>query len=498
MGLIIRQSIKSSVGYYLGVILGAINTLFIATYYLSVDELAISRLLIENSLLFATFVHLGSPYIIDRFFSRFKNSEKGNDGMLGLMLLFPVLGFILFLIPLLFVNAGFKELFLEKSPSLIPFLWMSIPMSLFWSLTMVLEAYSRANKRIAVPTFLRETLYRILNIATIVIYGSGYISFYAFLILNVIILLVIFVLLLIYLNRLGVLHLNLNFIRFDKNILKEMAKFGGFVLIGSLGVNLVMFIDRNIIAQEIGTQAVAIFVIASYIATTIEIPAKALKSISSPILADNLFHSKMSKVDEIYKKSALNLMLIGGIMLVLVCVNIESLLSLLPKKDIYMQGKWIVIVIATAKWIDMSLGLNSEIIAFSKYYKVNTVLVILMAILVVSLNYLFIPTLGLMGSAVATATVTLISGAFRLLFVRYKFGMNPLSIRELYILFLFSGLFMIGIIIPDLGTTTAELIGTIALKSLLILSAFIMVLIRFNISQDITYLYQNIKRKALD
>ena len=88
MGLIIRQSVKSSVGYYLGIILGAINTLFIATHFLSADQLAVSRLLLENSLIFATFVHLGSPFIIDKFFARFKNEDNGHNGILVLMLLF--------------------------------------------------------------------------------------------------------------------------------------------------------------------------------------------------------------------------------------------------------------------------------------------------------------------------------------------------------------------------------------------------------------------------
>ncbi len=497
MGLIIRQSVKSSVGYYLGIILGAINTLFIATHFLSADQLAVSRLLLENSLIFATFVHLGSPFIIDKFFARFKNEDNGHNGILVLMLLFPVVGFLVFFIPFILINGEFNSLFLEKSPSVIPYLWLSLPMAFFWAFVMIFEAYSRANKRVAVPTFLRETLFRVLNISTIIFFGLGYISFSTFLKLNVLIILVIILLLILYLYRLGKLHFNLSFLKIKKGLIIEAAKFGCLVIIGSLGVNLIMFIDRNIIAQEIGTEAVAIFVISTYIASTIEIPAKALKSISVPILSENIFHSDFKKVDEIYKKSALNLMLIGGIMLVLVSINIETILNLLPKKEIYSQGKWIVIIIACAKWIEMSLGLNNEMIAYSKYYKFNTLLVILMAASVVLLNYLLIPKLGLLGSALATAFVTLFSSIFRLIFVQNKFGINPLSFKELIIVFMFGILVLIGILIPDLGVSRLQMIGSIFVKSIIIVVIFSFLLIRFNISQDITYIYLNLKKRFL-
>ncbi|MCP9767653.1 polysaccharide biosynthesis protein [Lacihabitans sp. LS3-19] len=495
MGLIIRQSVKSSVGYFIGVILGAINTLFIATHFLSADELAVSRLLLENSLIFATFVHLGSPYIIDKFFARFKNENNGNNGMLLLMLLFPLIGFLVFLVPLIFINDEFKLLFLAKSPTVIPYLWLSLPMSLFWAVLMVFEAYSRANKRVAMPTFLRETVFRALNIISIIIYGLGYINFSTFLLFNVFFILIIIISLIIYLIKLGKFQINFNFLNIEKRIIKDAVKFGGLVIIGSLGVNLIMFIDRNIIAQKIGTQAVAIFVISSYIANTIEIPAKALKSISVPILSENLFHLNFKKVNEIYKKSALNLMLIGGIMLVLVSVNIEAILNLLPKKEIYSQGKWIVIIISLAKWIEMSLGLNNEVISYSKYYKFNTILVIFMAISVVLLNYFLIPILGLLGSAFATALVTLFSGIFRLFFVQSKFGMNPLTIKEFFIVIFLCFLILIGYIIPDFGQSAIALIGGIVFKSLIIISIFSFVLLKYNISQDLTYMYLNFKKK---
>ncbi len=139
MGIIIRQSIKSSVGYYLGVLLGAVNTLFIATHFLSTDQLAVSRILLENSLIFAAFIHLGAPHISDKFFARFKDESSGHNGILGYLMLFPLVGsFLLCLIFFLF-KQNIQEIYVAKSPSIVPFLWLSLPMSFFWAFIMILD-----------------------------------------------------------------------------------------------------------------------------------------------------------------------------------------------------------------------------------------------------------------------------------------------------------------------------------------------------------------------
>lgn len=493
MGLIIRQSIKSSIGYYIGVLLGAVNTLFVATHFLSADELAVSRLLLENSLIIAAFIHLGSPHICDKFFVRFKDEQNGHNGILLYLMIFPIIGFSILSFLYFIFKTNIGSIYLSKSPSVLPYLWLSLPMSFFWSFIMILEAYCRANNRTAFPTFLRETVFRALNIALIIAFGLGWIDFKTFLICNSGLILVIILGLLIYIKTLNKLFLNFRFLKIDRATIYETIKFGGLVIIGGLGVNLILFLDRNIIAQKIGTEAVAIFLVASYIASTIEIPAKAIKQISGPILSEYIHNSNFAKVEELYKKSSLNLMLIGGIMLVLIAINIEQLLGILPKREIYLQGKWIVIIIASAKWIEMSLGLNNEMISYSKYYKTNTALIVFMAAIVVLLNYLLIPIYGLLGSAIATGLVTLISAFFRLLYVKSKFNLNPFSKSEFRMLLFLTFLCALGGMIPTFGESKLAVLINIGFKSALILTLFLIVLIKFNISDDISKLFQKLK-----
>lgn len=494
MGLILRQSLKSSVGFYVGVALGAINTLFISTQFLTPDQLAISRILLENSLIFAAFAHLGTPYISDRFFSYFKNDEKEHNGFLLFILLFPLIGFSLFLVAFNVFDTNIEEYFIEKSPTIIPYIWLSVPITFCWLYILVLESYCRVNGRTAIPTFLREVIFRAMNIILILLLGFGWIDFEFFLYLFVGSTALIAVALLVYVKVLKKLFLTWNRTAWSKALLHQMAGFGVVIIIGGIGANLILFLDRNMLANQIGTTAVATFTVAAYIATVIEIPSKAIRQISGPIMADAVYRNDKNQIKELYQKSALNLLLVGGVMFMLIAFNIESLLSILPKSEVYKQGKWVVIVIGLAKWIDMSLGLNNEMITYSKYFRLNTLLIIFMAFLTVYANLALIPIFGIVGSAMATGGITLLSSTLRLGFVNWKFRVLPFSRKDAMALGVLLIIALIGWLVPSYSDSVGKAIFSIALKSTLMIAVFASMIIRFNISHDLVVMYNKFVR----
>jgi O-antigen/teichoic acid export membrane protein len=489
MGLIFRQSLKSSVGFYIGVGLGAINTLFISTRFLSPDQLAISRILLENSLIFAAFSHLGTPYITDKFFAYFKNDEQKHNGFLLFILLFPIVGFGLFLTIYNAFDTNIASFFSAKSPTIIPYIWLSLPITFCWVYILVLESYSRVNGRTAIPTFFREVIFRGINILLILMLGFGWINFDLFLYLFVGSMALIAISLLLYIKQLGKLYLKWNAAAWNNALIYQMVGFGTIIIIGGIGANLILFLDRNILANQIGTTAVAIFTVAAYIAAVIEIPSKAIRQISGPIMADAVYRNDKIQVRELYQKSALNLLLIGGIMFLLIAFNIDSLLSILPKSEIYRQGKWVVIIIGAAKWIDMSLGLNIEMITYSKYFKMNTLLIIFMAFLTVYANFALIPFFGVVGSAIATGGVALLSSLLRLAFVRWKFDVMPFSKKDGLALGVLAVSAIIGWALPSSESSFWLAVISIAVKSTLMISAFAYLVIRYNISADLTVIY---------
>jgi O-antigen/teichoic acid export membrane protein len=496
MGIIINQGFKNSLGFYLGVILGAINILFVSTYFLSSDELAVSRLLIENSFVLAAFVHLGSPHILDRFFAKFKDEENQHNGLLMYLFIFPHIGIFLLGIIYFIFKENIQQYFIAESPSFVPYLWLSIPMSYFWAIFVILDAYLRAYKITYYSIFLRETILRGINIITIILYGFKLISFDTFLYLQLLSLVFIVVFLFFNIKKNGILYLDLKKIAIKKSL--ETLKFSGIVIFGGLGANLIMFIDRNIIAHKIGTQAAAIFMISTYLASIIEIPLKAIKQIAVPFLSEYFINSDFVNIENLYKKASSNFLLLSGLMFILIFFSIEDLLNILPKKEIYSQGKWVVIVIAGGKCLEMALGLNSELIAFSKYFKFNTYLILFMMVCIVIFNYYLIPIYGVLGSAFATAFVTILSSVIRLVFVKIKFGFTLKDENYGKIIVMFILMFFIGMGLNLLSLDNLILsIVYVVIKSSLIFVFFLYFCLRFNFSNELTDSYNKIKSRIL-
>jgi O-antigen/teichoic acid export membrane protein len=496
MGIVVRQSIKSSIGYYLGVGLGAVNTLYFSTKFLETDQLATSRLLLENGLVFAAFAHLGTPSICDRYLAKYKDRENQHHGFLLFLLLIGLFGFLIFTILFWVFYDKLETFYGVKSPSISQNLILCVPITFIWMYILIFETYIRGHQRIAVPTFLRETIFRFLNIILIILVGLKIINFSQFLILFVGIMFLIVLALVIYTWKLGYLYLSPKYLKLSEQQLKEMLGYGLFLILGSIGTNLIYFLDRNILASEIGTTAASIFIVATYFASVIEMPGKSIKQISSPLLAQSILHQWHDKTCELYNKVANNTMLVGGILLIFIFINLESLLSIMPKANLYQQGFWVIIILGICKWIDTSLGLSGDMISYSKYYKFNTYIVLILAVLAVFLNYLLIGIFGIIGSAMATGIITLLSTTTRLLIVKSKFQIHPFTINTAKAMVILIICLTIGLLIPNFASSVFGKLVVISIKSLLIGTLFLFLVLRFNVSEDFVNLQNVIITKA--
>jgi len=452
MGIVVRQSIKSSIGYYLGVGLGAVNTLYVSTNFMDTSQLATSRLLLENGLIFAAFAHLGIPNICDRYLSKYKNKETEHHGFLLFLLVFGLLGFLIFTGLFYTFQESIKGYYIQKSPVISQNIILCVPITFIWTYILILETYIRGHQRIAIPVFLRETLFRLLNIILIIMLGKNIINFSQFLLLFVGAMFLIMLGLIIYTWKLGVLYLNPSFLKIKKEDLKTMLSYGSFLILGSIGVNLVYFLDRNILASELGATATSIFIVATYFSSVIEMPGKSIRLISSPLLAQSVMKQQTEKTNELYGKVAINSMLVGGLLLILVFANLESLLSIMPKAEIYKQGFWVVIILGTCKWIETSL-------------------------------------------AIATGLITLISSICKLIMVNQKFNIHPFTINTAKAIGMLSVCLVIGMLIPNDVDSVLLKLFIIATKSLLLILIFLFLLIKFDISEDFTQLQKTVTVK---
>ena len=93
MGIVRNQSIKNSISFYIGMSIGAVNTIIIYpnVFEDNPEQLGLIQILIAYGIVVSTFTTLGTPKTFVRFFPSI--IEKGQLYLLSLTI--PLIGFIL-------------------------------------------------------------------------------------------------------------------------------------------------------------------------------------------------------------------------------------------------------------------------------------------------------------------------------------------------------------------------------------------------------------------
>jgi O-antigen/teichoic acid export membrane protein len=229
---------------------------------------------------------------------------------------------------------------------------------------------------------------------------------------------------------------------FNRNILdrKEYASFFnfmGFSLLNGLGATLALRLDINMIYAMISKEAVAIYAIIITISNVMEIPAKALNQIASPVISSSWANDQHDNIQDVYQKSSL-FGLIGGIFLFLVIYFIwVDIIQLMPGKLKLELGSILMIfsLLSFARITDLVTGVNSIIISYSKDYKFHMYFLIMLGVVNVILNYIFLKRFGLVGAAAATAISYILFNVLKHFFVKIKFGFDLKFGSHLYVVF---------------------------------------------------------------
>ena len=154
-----------------------------------------------------------------------------------------------------------------------------------------------------------------------------------------------------------------------------------------------------------------------------------MTQIIAPITAKLMVENKHDELNDLYKKSAINLQVIGGFIMILIFVNIKEIYHLIPKD--YSGGIWVVFMIGLSKFYDVMLGNNNSIIVNTRYYRTVLLFGIFTVALMIVLNMIFIPLYGIEGSAFATLITVMIYNTIKLFFVVKKMDLYPFTNKTL-------------------------------------------------------------------
>jgi len=484
MGVVATQSFKNVISTYLGFGIGAINTLFLYTNFMSDDYYGLVGFMLAAGYVMMPLMAFGVHNTIVKFYSSFKTRLSLNSFLI-LMLLLP----LAVIIPLTIVGVfGYESIsrFLSSENSMIKnYLWHTFIVAVTLAYFEVFYAWVKVEMLTVFGNFMKEVFHRIGTTVLLLM------LFYKMLdVENFILGLVI-----VYLLRMLIMMSYAFYVKLPVIVLKKIRNikaiinYSALMIIAGSVATMLLDIDKVMIGKYIPIENIAYYNVAVFIATVIAVPMRSMHQILLPLSAKYINEKNYKSLHDLYKRSSISLFIVSGFVFLLIIANINEMYKLIPEE--YSVGLYVVLLTSFIRLFDALLGSNNAIIFNSDYYKVILFLGVVLLILMVILNVLLIPIFGLNGAAIATFIAVFLYNLLKIGFVYKAFGMLPFSEKTLIVI-ISVVLFSLGFYFWDFGFHP---ILNITLKSILITGLFCGFTYKFEFSKDINNAINNLLKK---
>lgn len=481
MGIVVNQTIKNTIITYIGFAIGAINTLFLYTNFLSPTYYGIVGYLLSASTILMPILAFGTQNTLIKFFSSYEDKEE-QQAFTGFVFLLP----LLICIPAALIGIiGYRwivDVIASKNQILEPYVWTIFVLAVFMAYFELLYAWAKVHFKSVYGNLLKEVYNRIMVMLLLVGVSLNWIAVDSF----------IYLLMAVYGSRLLLMAIAAAWIkkpilkwRFPYNY-KQVLKYSLLIILTGSVAAVLLDVDKVMLGQFKTIENIAYYNVAVFMAMVIAVPARAMHQITYPITSKLLNTKNMIGLGILYKKSSINVFLIGGLIFLLICLNVDSLYMLLPEN--YKGGVLVVFLISLAKLFDNLMGNNNAIIFNSDYYRMVLFFGVFLACLTVVLNIIFIPIWGLNGAAFATLLAFVIYNITKLIFVYTKLDIHPFTKLTLISAIVMGVIFVLFF----WWDFNFHPILNILLKSILISLIFGLAVFYLKLSDDITDLIKSL------
>lgn len=478
MGIVLKQSFINTLILFLGFGIGGINALFLYTHFLHEDYYGLITFLLSSSNIILPLMVFGMQHAVIKYYASYI-SKKEQDGFLISSMIIP----LIIIIPLGLIGTYFYETistWISSENILIKnYTYLIFIVAIFMGYFEVFYSWTKVQFNSVFGNFIKEVFARICT--TILL-----ISLYFELLNNE---QFIYGVVVVYGIRVLIMKMYAFYICRPKLIfklpsnIKEILSFSFYIIVAGSAAGILIEIDKFMIPQLKQIANVAYYSVGVYIASVVAIPTRAMQQITSPITAKEMYNKNFKEVGKLYKQTSINLLVIGGLLFLLINLNISDLYLIINKPQ-YSQGIWIVFIISIAKLMELALGIGNSILINSKYYKIFFYLSVAMAISVIFLNKWLINLLDINGAALATLIVVLLYSFIKIGYIKAKLNIQPFSINTVKVLLLVIGMF----IVFSFWNFSFHPIVNILIKSIIISFCYLVLIKKIKISEDLNLL----------
>ena len=495
MSQIRKQSIISTIFVYLGFAIGFINTYFLTRQgFFTESEYGLINIFIAVGYLMFAFANMGMTSVMYKFYPYYQdNLPKKNNDLLTWALLISIIGFILVII----FGYIFKDLVIRKfstnSPEFVNYYFWIFPFGFSILLYSIFEVYAWNLKKSILTTFLREVLFRVITGILIFMLAHKLIDSYdTFIKLYAFSFAIVALSLLFYLIWKKHLSITFNVSRVTKKFYKKIISLASLVYVGGLVFMIAQFIETLVIMSVVGTAAAGIFALASVLTGLVQAPQRGAIAAAIPVLSKAWKDKNYNKINLIYQRSGINLLIASLGLFLLVWLNYVDAVEVFKLRPAYLDSKWVFFFIGLAKIVDLGTGVNSQIIGTSVHWRFEFVSGIILLSLALPLNYFLVKEFGIIGAAYAHLISFSAYNAIRIIFLKRKFNMQPFSNKTAYAIILaFTAYAICYYSFSDMDGFTGILI-----RSIVFLFLYGGAVIYFNLSPDVLPVWKAIQTKT--
>jgi O-antigen/teichoic acid export membrane protein len=493
MGIVFRQSIKSTIVTFLGAILGA----FCNIAYVNVLEKQANGFrttVFDQATILQIFVLLGTTGTLMTYIQRYPAGDK-RKLLQTFSLLVPLTGTVLMLVPYLLFKEDIIRFYAPKDQDMVGRFYIWIPLlTLLWSYLNQMDAYLTGLHKSAVSAFVREVMIRIINLVLIGLLYYGYISFAFFLAGCILTYALAFILLIPVAMKTVGFGFSMKWSAFSKQEYRELIHFSWYHMLTAVSIVAIVNVGSYMLGifSANGLDAVSVYGVAIFISTIMIIPYRAMATAAFPSLNMAYTNNEMTKLAGMFSRAAVNTLIVSVLMTVLIACNLHNVLFILRKG--YDDIIPLVLILLLGRLIDTATGLNTEVIIISKYYKFNYRISMLLVVILIGFNYLLIPRYDVYGAAWGTTIALTIFNVCKVIFLWKKMGLHPFSKHTLPVLLTGVAAAAAGYLLPELPHFVADVI----VRSTVIVAVYGGLMLWLKPSEDLrTYLKSVKENKRL-
>lgn len=481
MGIVIRQSLKSTAATLVGSVLGAVS-IIVASRLVGKQELGFTRIFAVYGSVAGVLLTMGFHSVMGVFLFRYPDDRRKRASLAGISLAVPVLLSLLCFVAYFFFREHLLGIYQENDRPLFDqfFLWFPL-LSLLVTLQSVMEGFLMTEMKITVFTTVREVGLKGGNLLLILLYGWQYISFAQWIYSIVALYAVANVLLLFVARRTGNFHLSLDWRAFTRRELYDVFHFAAFHALIGVTVYVVGYLDSLMLPalDQSGLNASAVYTNALFVISILQIPYRTMTVSVTPNLTEAYSQGDHPKVKDLFLRSSTNILLATLGMAVLIAANLRRGVELLGPG--YEAVVPLVLVLMIGRLLDAATGINEQLLSVSKHYRYSFVLSLFLGVVLLGLGRLLIPQHGVWGAAWASTGALGFYNLGKWIVVWKKTGLQPFTPATFKLLLAAGVALLPTLFIPEIPNWLAD----VAVRTVVVVGLYLALLLWLKPSADL-------------